>query len=436
MKTFYPILLLIVFCLANANGQEGWTRQSTPYSIGLSAVFAIDSLNVWASGQEGLIIHSADGGLTWDSIPNNAQKGIYTIEFLNADTGFAGGRDNGSIGPGLNSLVQRTTDGGLNWEFQNMPGGSQNSIMDIDFVEGPPGEPMRGISVGGLAHGWNRQDGGETWEAANGDCGEGNFNSCFFSDFLTGWFVGTPSNVKPYTIMFTNDGCASFVEQTDPVEVKLNGVCFASDLKGVAVGNAGTVLYTSDGGVSWEQCSDDDIKVTTWFSVYLLENGKAWAAGNDGMIAYSDDWGHSWELQESGLSDPLWEVFFINENKGWIVGGFSESIILYTNSGGSGSTGIQDYDDEGSQSNILEQNYPNPFSSSTQISYKLKRSANITLAVFDLSGRKILTLVNEFQTAGAHSVDWDASHLASGFYFCELEMNNEAVEVRKMLNVK
>jgi len=130
------------------------------------------------------------------------------------------------------------------------------------------------------------------------------------------------------------------------------------------------------------------------------------------------------------------EVFFINENKGWIVGGFSKSIVLYTNNGGSGSTGIQDYGEADMQTSILEQNFPNPFTSSTTISYKLKRSANITLAVFDLSGREIQTLVNEFQTAGTHAVEWDASRLGNGFYFCELEVDNEAVEVRKMLKVR
>ena len=120
-------------------------------------------------------------------------------------------------------------------------------IMDIDFIEGPPGEPMRGYSTGGLSHTWQTDNYGETWEHVRGDCGEGNFNSCFLVDSITGWFVGTPSNVIPYTIMHTADGGESFEEQTSPIDIKLNGVCFGTDLKGVAVGNAGTVIYTSDG---------------------------------------------------------------------------------------------------------------------------------------------------------------------------------------------
>jgi photosystem II stability/assembly factor-like uncharacterized protein len=433
MKQIYLILFFGSFFSVSAIGQDGWARQSASFSLGLSAVYAIDSLNVWASGQEGLLIHSNDGGVSWDSIPNGSQKGIYTIEFINADTGFVAGRDNGSTGPGLNSLLQRTNDGGLSWTFQNMPGGSQNSIMDIDFVNGPAGEQMRGISVGGLAHVWTSYDCGETWKAASGDCGEGNFNSCFFTDSLKGWFVGTPSNVKPYTIMHTTDGCKSFLEQTDPVEVKLNGVCFGSDLKGVAVGNAGTVLYTSDGGANWEQSSDSNILGTTWFSVFLTETGLAWAVGNNGMIVYSIDWGHTWEPQESGVSDPLWEVHFVNDNEGWIVGGFSGSLILHTKNGGISATGIKDYREADNNTSILEQNFPNPFTSLTRISYKLKRSGIISLSVFDLSGRKIQTLVNDFQTAGEHTVDWDASHLSDGLYFCQLKINQDLVLVKKMV---
>jgi photosystem II stability/assembly factor-like uncharacterized protein len=437
MRQFYSISILILFITVNATGQEGWTRQATPYSSGLSAVYAIDSLNVWATGQDGLIIHTTDGGTTWDSIPNGATQGIYTVEFINADTGFVGGRDNGPGAlVGTNTLIQRTTDGGLTWEFQNLPGGSQNLLMDLDFVEGPPGEPMRGTSVGGLAHVWVTNDYGETWEAASGDCGEGNFNSCFFADSITGWFVGTPSNVKPYTIMFTDDGCKSFAEQTDPNEVKLNGVCFGTDLKGLAVGNSGAILFTSDGGANWEQSADEDISVTTWFSVFLSATGKAWAVGNNGRILYSTDWGQTWETQESGVTEPLWEVHFINDNEGWIVGGFSENVILHTKNGGGTSAGTGVYNDERTKAYSLEQNHPNPFSTSTQISYRLTRSNHVTLIIYDISGRKIQTLVNEFQIAGEHKIEWDAGHLSNGLYFYELVVAKYSGELRKMVLAK
>lgn len=435
MKQVYLISIVFALCTINVTGQEGWTSQSTPYASGLRAVYAIDSLNVWASGLDGLLIHSTDGGVTWDSIPNGASKYLTTIEFINADTGFVAGRDSETGTPWLNHLLQRTTDGGQNWEFINLPGGQLNTIFDLDFVQGPRGEPMRGFCVGGLANVWVSNDYGETWDRASGDCGEGNFNSCYFADSITGWFVGTPSNVNPYTIMFTADGCKSFVEQTDPNEIKLNGVSFGSDEKGIAVGNAGIVMHTSDGGTSWETCTDEDVTGGSklWSSVHLAESGKAWAVGNSGRIVYSEDWGHTWEPQTSGVTENLSEVHFISDSVGWIVGGFASSVILHTKSGGLTATGIDNFKDNNAIAFSLEQNYPNPFRTTTQISYKLHTSSHVSLIVYDVSGRKIQTLVNEFQTAGEQLVNWDASQFSHGLYFYELKVDHGAVEVKKMM---
>ncbi|MEN8158021.1 MAG: YCF48-related protein [Bacteroidota bacterium] len=436
MKQNHFILILFTFFSVNVFGQEGWTKQTTAYSPKLHAVYAIDALNVWASGSDGLIIHSMDGGETWDSIPNGASRYLTAIEFINADTGFVAGRDSETGTPNLNHLLQRTRDGGLNWEFIHLVGGQLNTVFDMDFVEGPPGEPMRGFCVGGLANVWISNDYGDTWDRVSGDCGEGNFNSCFFADSITGWFVGTPSNIKPYTIMFTDDGCKSFVEQPDPNEIKLNGVSFGSELKGIAVGLEGIVMYTSDGGTSWETCTDEDVTggSKAWSSVHLTETGKAWAVGHYGLIVYSNDWGHTWEPQTSGVTDKLSEVYFINDSVGWIVGGLTSNVILHTKNGGGGSsTGIEDFIDEAGTTYSLEQNCPNPFSSSTQINYTLGCAGHISLTVYDISGRKIQTLVNEYQASGKHTVDWDAGQLSNGLYFCELKVEQSPVDVKKMM---
>lgn len=428
------IILLFAFLSAGALAQEGWSMQTASYPYGLTSVYAVDSLDIWAGGRDGLLIHSTDGGKTWDSIANGSLKSILTVEFVNADTGFIAGRDNGPTElPGSNTLIQRTTDGGLSWEWQYLPGASQNTLMDIDFVEGPPGEAMRGFCVGGLAHVWTTVDYGETWEAASGDCGEGNFNSCCFTDSLTGWFVGTPSNVKPYTVMHTDDGAASFVEQTEPNEIKLNGVSFGDSERGVAVGNEGVIIYTSDGGQTWENSMDEDIKSTMWNSVYLNESGAAWAVDRYGKIAYSSDWGKSWELQETGVSEPLWEVFFLNADEGWVVGGMAESVVLHTTNGGKTGNGMGLKELDPGTSCLLGQNTPNPFEYSTRISYVLKSSSFIKLSIYELSGRKIRTLVNEYQPGGEYSVNWDARKYRNGLYIYQLKTDDGLVETRKMV---
>ena len=69
----------------------------------------------------------------------------------------------------------------------------------------------------------------------------------------------------------------------------------------------------------------------------------------------------------------------------------------------------------------LEQNYPNPFNPGTVISYQLPVMSEVSLSVYDVLGRKIVTLVNGRETAGPHEVIWNASSFPSGVYFYRLQ---------------
>lgn len=75
---------------------------------------------------------------------------------------------------------------------------------------------------------------------------------------------------------------------------------------------------------------------------------------------------------------------------------------------------------------VLEQNYPNPFNPGTTISYRLPTSSPVSLRVYDVLGREVRTLVNERQTAGSHSLTFNASGLPSGVYFYRLQVKDPA----------
>jgi len=83
----------------------------------------------------------------------------------------------------------------------------------------------------------------------------------------------------------------------------------------------------------------------------------------------------------------------------------------------------------------LEPNYPNPFNPSTTIGYTVPKSGRVRLAVFDLKGREIATLVDGVKAAGRHSAILDSRNLNSGVYFYKLQSEGETV-TRKMLLVK
>ena len=89
---------------------------------------------------------------------------------------------------------------------------------------------------------------------------------------------------------------------------------------------------------------------------------------------------------------------------------------------------------------VLEQNYPNPFNPSTTITYRLLRSANVSLAVYDITGRQINLMVSQYQSEGQYSVKWNAedgqgSKLASGMYVARLQVGDQ-VAIRKMIVTK
>jgi hypothetical protein len=69
------------------------------------------------------------------------------------------------------------------------------------------------------------------------------------------------------------------------------------------------------------------------------------------------------------------------------------------------------------------------------IRYQLPNSANVTLKVFDVTGKEVAEVVNGYQTAGEHSVEFNAANLPSGVYFYRLSAGNHTA-TRKMMLVR
>lgn len=86
----------------------------------------------------------------------------------------------------------------------------------------------------------------------------------------------------------------------------------------------------------------------------------------------------------------------------------------------------------------LEQNYPNPFNPSTTIRYKLEQPGQVRLSIFDITGREVMRVMDQYQVGGSYSVTWNGrdeagQQLASGVYFARLNVNGAFSTMRMML---
>jgi hypothetical protein len=94
--------------------------------------------------------------------------------------------------------------------------------------------------------------------------------------------------------------------------------------------------------------------------------------------------------------------------------------------GGGGVSGVRDPDDRAVTAPIRVWHHPNPFNSTTTIRYRIGFDASANLAIFDVQGRCVRTLVDGMVTAGEHSVIWDGCDeegvpVAAGVYFSRLQ---------------
>ena len=83
----------------------------------------------------------------------------------------------------------------------------------------------------------------------------------------------------------------------------------------------------------------------------------------------------------------------------------------------------------------LSQNYPNPFNPTTKINFALPKQGFVTLKIYDITGREVKTLVNEFKQSGYYSIDFNGSYLASGVYFYRIQ-SNDFVMTKRMVLIK
>jgi len=206
-----------------------WTRiidlPVTP-TYNLRDVFFIGARYGWIVGGQGLLLRSADSGMTWSVRPTPTSQDLTGIVFLDTQTGWVAGN---------HGTILHTGDGGITWTSQSS--GTITDLRAISFVDN-----LNGWAAGSDGLVLNTTNGGATWQAQE-DLGDVILLDIVFANADRGWAVGLDGS-----IFRTDDGGENWVRQSSGTTQGLTEIFFWDENLGWAVGTAGTVLKTANGG--------------------------------------------------------------------------------------------------------------------------------------------------------------------------------------------
>lgn len=203
---------------------------------------------------------------------------------------------------------------------------------------------------------------------------------------------------------------------------------------------AGTVnngIYcTNNYGLNWVQTG---LNSSTVFSL-LVKDSVIFAGTYDNGVYISTDNGYTWIQKNQGFYTLNVSVSALHSKDNSIFAGQYN----YTPNAGykciyrrsfSEIISIKKISSNVTDKYILYQNYPNPFNPATKIKFQINDSKHTALNVYDMLGRKIVSLVNGYMTKGIYEVEFNAEDLPSGIYFYRLVVNNFS-ETRKLILLK
>jgi Secretion system C-terminal sorting domain/Sortilin, neurotensin receptor 3, len=196
---------------------------------------------------------------------------------------------------------------------------------------------------------------------------------------------------------------------------------------------AGKVYKTTNGASSWVSISSNlpDSPVNDVLIYYPGVSTSIYYAAMDIGVFFTDDYGASWAELAEGLPNTVaMHLDYHQATNRLRIGTHGRGVWETDN-----PVGLINYNNQTPESYSLEQNYPNPFNPVTNIKYSIVNSGFVKLAVYDMLGRELKSIVNENQRPGTYTAQFDASKLTSGVYFYRLE-TPDFVETRKMILVK
>ncbi len=369
----------------------------------------------------GGVLKTTNGGQTWVQKSN----GIYDNDIFslginpqNANTIFAG-----SFG----SVVYRTTDGGENWveKTTGLTGLSASSINEFWFN---PQNPNNVFVLEGSSKIFSSTNSGDSWTEYK--VNSENIKALDISPSSPNiWYAYTAAGGKiykstDYGLTWTLQGTTLLlysitVDATDPT------ILYADQY----INSVDNISKSTNSGFTWA-IYKSSLYVRDIYSVPGAPNtlyASSWGSG----VYKTTDGGTSWVQTNNGLT---YQNCFVVRNQP----GSTSSLLVATYGGGVFGfdytpTDVKKENDIIPTQYMLEQNYPNPFNPTTKIKYSIPQASKVSIAVYDVLGIKVISLVDAEQPVGNYEIVFNGNNLASGVYFVRMNADNYLVTKKIML---
>ncbi len=266
---------------------------------------------------------------------------------------------------------------------------------------------------------------GSTWITQTAPGVTGVIRGAHFVDEYTGWLCGDGGLVSN-----TNDGGEMWTAQNSNTTNTLYDIDMINANTGWMCGSSSTLRKTVNGGATWNTLTIPYTGVTL-YGVHFVDQNNGMVVGTNGMTFRTRNGGSSWQFENnSGATN--YSVYLTSSDTGYVCGSYGD-IFKYQEF----LTRVGNYTNEIPETYELHQNYPNPFNPATTIKFGLPENSNVTLSVYDITGRLIKTLFkNEGLSAGTFKYTFDGSNLSSGMYFYSLVVDGNLIDTKKMILIK
>lgn len=411
MKNLITFLFLI-FVFTEITFSQTWVQKLT--GVSFWALTKDPQGNIYAAGTSKAIYKSTDNGDTWTLLFTGWKNMLY----LACDS------NNGVLAAHQTAGVLKSTNGGLNWD--SIPGSTfgDNTVNSVSF--GKPGHIYVGVTGGGI---YRSTDGGITFPdiALNGV----NIVTIYVDKYNYDRIIVSASSTTTNGIFLSTNAGANYTDNLTP---GTNSWAIiqktATEFYSVGTSSGYPVLKSTNAGLNWTIISNFTAAKR---GGCMDPAGNIYASGNGGTFKSTDNGVTFLNFNFTISSNHS----LSNGNRIFVAtsGTTNGGVWIYTDTT---LTGLTKLNTSVPFTYSLEQNYPNPFNPSTNIKFKTSNSGSVKLSVFDVSGRLIKSLVNEYLQPGEYNYNFNSADLSSGIYFYKILINEgkDFYQVKKMMILK